>query len=120
MKKIIKCATLIGMLFASSVIAANVPVQLSPIIDEGAASSNSTKAPIRPMTVWVDGNVITMQPAASDITIQLYDEDGELVFSGIYYEGTTQVVLPSSLSGTYELYIIPDDCYYYYWGYLMF
>lgn len=48
--------------------------------------------------------------------LQLCDEDGTLVYTAFVPQGTTQVVLPSTLSGLYEIRLVADT--YYYIGYL--
>lgn len=47
-----------------------------------------------------------------DYTLQLLDEDGVVVYSVNCLSGTTQVVLPSTLTGDYEIMVIRGGTYY--------
>ena len=51
------------------------------------------------MFIDLDDNVITMEATPCDYTLSLYDEDEDLVYSVFVPAGTTQVVLPTTLSG---------------------
>lgn len=50
-------------------------------------------------------------------TLCIVDEDDEVVYSVAVWSFTTSVVLPSWLSGDYEIQLRPDDNYYLY-GYI--
>lgn len=51
-----------------------------------------------------------------DYTPSLYDEDDELAYTVFVPEGTTQIVLPSTLSGDFEIRF--ETATYYYYGYI--
>jgi hypothetical protein len=63
--------------------------------------------------------VLTLPGFEDDYTLELRDEDGTMVYSIYLSAGTTQVVLPSTLSGEYELRLIPFSATYYYRGYIL-
>ena len=72
-----------------------------------------------PTTTWlidVTSNVITMKSTPCDYTLNLYDEDGEVVYTVFVPAGTTQVILPTTLSGDFELRF--ETATYYYYGYI--
>ena len=76
------------------------------------------------MEAKCNGNQITMghstigstHSGGCDYTLSLYDEDGEVAYSVFVPAGTTQIVLPSTLSGSFELRFETDS--YYYYGYI--
>lgn len=112
MKKLLFC---ISMLFCLSSIAFagndGVPMTYHP---HGSTHGGNPKAP-----TWYidqDGNVLTMSATPCDYTLSLYDEDDDLVYSVFVPAGTTQVVLPTTLSGTFEIHFETDT--YYYYGYI--
>ena len=83
---------------------------------KGGLHSGSAKVPIRPWFIDLTDNVITMSATPCDYTLNLYDEDGEVAYSVFIPVGTTQIVLPSTLSGSFELHFETDT--YYYFGYI--
>ena len=91
----------------------SIPLQ---IINECPIGNSSTKAPMRPMYISQDGNILTLPATSVDYTLELRDENGTVVYTDFLPTGTTQVVLPSSLSGCFEIRIVADT--YYYIGYL--
>ena len=73
------------------------------------------KTPIRPWYIDVTNNIITMSATPCDYTLNLYDEDGEVVYTVFVPVGTTQVILPATLSGDFELRFETST---YYYGYI--
>ena len=59
-----------------------------------------------------------MEATPCDYTLNLYDENEDLVYSVFVPAGTTQVVLPTTLSGSFELRFETDTYYYYGFIYL--
>ena len=85
-------------------------------VKKGSGHAGGAKAPILPWYINQEENVITMSSTPCDYTLNLYDEDGYVVYSAFVPAGTTQVVLPSTLSGSFELRFETDT--YYYYGYI--
>ena len=92
-----------------------IPMQ---IINKGGSGSQPTNSPPRPWYITQDENVLTMPAFEDDLTLQLRDEDDTVVYSTIISAGTTQVILPTTLSGDFELRLIPFFSTYYYRGYI--
>lgn len=80
---------------------------------KGTSHSGYPKSPILTWYIDITGHVITMTETPCDYTLCLYDEDGVVVYSVFVPAGTTQVVLPNTLSGDYELRFETDTYYYY-------
>jgi hypothetical protein len=113
MKQILIC---ISMLFCFSAVALagkGVPLIHHPI---GSTQGGSTKNPSQLWYIDQDGNVLTMSATPCNYTLILYDEDGDVAYSVFVPVGTTQVVLPGTLSGSFELRFETDT--YYYYGYI--
>ena len=89
------------------------------IVDNSAASNGPTNAPPRPWYITQDENVLTLPAFEDDLTLQLLDEDETIVYSTYVPAGTTQVVLPTTLSGEFELRLIPFNATYYFRGYIL-
>lgn len=84
--------------------------------DHSSTHQGGSKAPARPWYIDVTDNVVTTSATPCTYTLSLYDEDGFVVYSTIISEGTTQVILPDTLSGDFELRFEADS--YYYYGYI--
>ena len=92
-----------------------IPMQ---IIKNQPVGENNPLAPPRPWYITQDENVLTIPAFEDDLTLQLLDEDETVVYSTIISAGTTQVILPTTLSGEFELRLIPFFSTYYYRGYI--
>ena len=115
MKKLFIC---ISMLFClSNYLHAecqnSTPLTYKP---KGGLHSGGAKSPVLPWLVDLTGNIITMSATPCNYTLILYDEDGDVAYSVFVPAGTTQVVLPGTLSGSFELRFETDT--YYYYGYI--
>lgn len=114
MKKVMMVVLLLtggsNLCYASPV---QVPMQ---IIDQSAGGAGPTYSPPRPWYMTQDDYTLTMPAFEDDFTLELLDEDGVVVYSVYVPAGTTQVVLPSTLSGDFELRLVADT--YYYRGYI--
>ena len=93
-----------------------IPMQ---IIKNQPIGQNNPLAPPRPWYITQDENILTLPAFEDDLTLQLLDEDETIVYSSYIPAGTTQIVLPSTLSGEYELRLIPFSATYYYRGYIV-
>ena len=86
------------------------------IIDKSEAGSGNTKTPQLPLIISQDENILTLPATPVDYTLELRDENGVLVYYAFIPMGTTQIVLPTTLSGDFEIRLVADT--YYYIGYL--
>ena len=86
------------------------------IINPEGVGNGHTYAPPRPW--YINENVLTMSETPEDYTLVLLDEDGEIVYSDTLPSGSTMFVLPSTLSGSFEIRLMPFASTYYYRGYL--
>lgn len=82
-------------------------------IDPTLGGPGGHKSPVLAPTVYIDGNVLTFETPSDGCLLQLVDENDDVVYSIIIPAGTTSLVLPSTLSGTYELQIIRDNWLFY-------
>jgi len=93
----------------------SIPMQ---IFDDNEAGNGNTRAPARPWYITQDDYVLTLPAFDYAYTLVLLDEDGVVVYSADYSAGTTAAVLPSTLSGEFELRLVPYAATYYYRGYI--
>ena len=102
-----------GSFFTGALAGQQVPMQ---IIKQGPATGGNTLAPPRPWYITQDDYVLTLPALADDYTLELRDENDVVVYTTYLPSGTTQVILPSTLSGDFELRLVADT--YYYRGYI--
>ena len=95
--------------------AQQIPMQ---IIDQTPPLGGHPYAPYRPWFISQESNVFTLAATPEDYTLVLLDEDGKVVYTDTLSSGSTMFVLPSTLSGSYELRLVPLASTYYYRGYL--
>ena len=88
------------------------------IINPEGVGNGHTYAPPRPWYITQDENVFTSSAIPEDYTLVVLDEDDEVVYSDILLSGSTMFVLPSTLSGDFEIRLVPYDSTYYYRGYI--
>ena len=105
---------LIAMLGGVSFLKAQ-PVDLT-YDDNTSTTPGGNRTPTCSWTIDVTENVISMKSTLCDYTLCLYDEDGEVVYTVFVPAGTTQVILPTTLSGDFELRF--ETSTYYYYGYI--
>lgn len=113
MKKLLFCFSMLFCLSAIAYAGNSVPLIHKPY---GSSHEGSGKAPVAPWYIDQDGYVLTMSATPCDYTLSLYDEDDDLVYSVFVPAGTTQVVLPATLSGNFEIRF--ETSTYYYYGYI--
>ena len=93
------------------------PVQIHMhIIDQSSGGAGPTYAPPRPWYITQDDYVLTLPAFEDDYILELRDENDVVVYTDYVPAGTTQIVLPSTLSGDFELRLVGDT--YYYRGYI--
>ena len=127
-KKILMIAAILCMAFAAPITAfaegepEQIDLQISimntdPTIPKGGPH----KAPPRPSavqipTVFLDGLTLYFDEPCGALTLQLVDEDDEIVYSVVLPNGTTEWELPELASGEYILQIIRGR--YCFWGWI--
>ena len=71
------------------------------------------KSPIDPPQATLDGHVLTFTTSHADFVLTLLDEDGDEAYTVFVPAATTTVVLPSTLTGLFELQLYPGGSYYF-------
>ena len=94
---------------------AQIPMQ---IIDPSLPTGGHPYAPVRPRYITQDDYAFTLAATPEDYTLVVLDEDDEVVYSDILLSGSTMFVLPSTLSGDFEIRLVPYASTYYYRGYI--
>lgn len=83
------------------------------IVDNGGLGNSNPKSPINPPQATLDGHVLTFTTSHADFVLTLLDEDGDEAYTVFVPAATTTVVLPSTLTGLFELQLYPGGSYYF-------
>ena len=67
------------------------------------------KSPDEPPVVYIEDYTLYFEASHPDYALIIKDEDGDVVYTTPVYTAQTQVVLPSTLSGDYEIEVIAGD-----------
>lgn len=92
------------------------PIPLNMKIKQTNPESELTplpKAPILIPAVYLDGHTLSFDAAIEGCEVRLLDEDENVIFSDFIAISQTSLILPATLSGTYELQIIRGNFIFY-------
>ncbi len=85
----------------------------SSIIDETPIYPGKPKAPARPLTIDITGHTLTLfYPFEEIISVELFDEDENLVYTDWLAPGQTSLVFPSTFTGEYTIRLTVGSVYY--------
>ena len=116
-KKILILLSIVSMLFVchtESFAAPGSPIPFNTgYVNPTEPGSHNPKSPVLAPTVYIEGNVLTFETPCDGCVLQLVDENDDVVYTTIIPAGTTSLILPSTLEGTYELQIIRDNWLFY-------
>ena len=100
--------TIVMSLFVTSVFSAVIVPLTVQITDPSTTCPSHGKAPIRIPAVWQEGYELQFDNLYADYTLVLTDSSDNVVYSTFIPAGTTQVFLPTTLSGSYTLRLVGD------------
>lgn len=116
-----KLFTFMMMLFAASLnvkaggellnLSIQNPIHNDDNTNEGAGAH--PKSPVQIPEVYLDGHTLSFDADIEGCTVRLLDEDEYIVFTDFIEENQTSLVLPSTLTGTYELQIVSGNIIFY-------
>lgn len=115
-KKILFFATMFFMVFAAPLFAAGetepIPLEVTDI--DPTNPDKPHKGPVLVPEVSLDDHTLYFYTPCDGYTLNLVDEYDVVVYTIVIPVGTTSWVLPSTLSGEYELQLISGN--YCFWG----
>ena len=105
---------LLLFLFGAFILSTSVSAQeLLPltvrIIDEQPISHGHPRSPEETPIVYIDDYTLLFEANHPEYVLNIKDENNVVVYSTVVSTTQTQVVLPSTLSGTYEIQLIMDN-----------
>lgn len=83
-----------------------VPLSVNIDKDEKPIGHGHAKSPMRPPVVYIEYYTLTFEINHPDYVLTLKDRDGYVVYTTIVFSAQTEVVLPSTFSGDYEVNLV--------------
>lgn len=71
------------------------------------------KSPNTPPTASIDGHTLYIYDVTSPLALTVVDENQQVVYTAYVPAGNTTLVLPATLTGTFELQLYPGGDYYF-------
>lgn len=115
MKKIIILLVSAFIMGTSAYAWNRIPLTVSYEKDDMPVGNGHSKSPIQAPTVYIEDYTVTFVANHPDYVLNIKDENGDVVYSTTVCSTETQAVLPSTLSGDYEIELIMG-----YWKFIGF
>ena len=106
MKKLL--LMIVGAFMLSTSLLAKTLVPLSVYIedDDRPVGHDYPKSPMDPPTVYIEDYTLTFESYHPAYVLVLKDENGNTVYTTVVHVAQTEVELPSTLSGNYEIRLV--------------
>lgn len=78
-------------------------------VNNNSGQINRPRSPIEPPTVYLDGHTLYIYGDGRDFDLQVATDDETVVYSTYVSSSTTEVQLPTTLSGDYVLQLFNGD-----------
>ena len=85
------------------------------IIKNGSTGNGNPRTPILVPTASLDGHTFYINGGHADFLVQLLDEDDNVVYQTVMPSDVSSIVLPSTLSGDYQIQLLWGDWMLYGW-----
>ena len=115
-KKVLLIISILGMAFVTLNLNAQNGESIllqATIYDPTKPNGGFHKTPIQEPSVSLDGHTLYFDTPCDGCTLNIVDENDVVVYTLVIPTGTTSLVLPSTLSGEYELQIISGNYLFY-------
>ena len=74
-----------------------------PIVDDGPLGNGHPKSPIHPPVVYIDDYTLSFTADHPEYVLTIKNEENEVVYTTVVSSSDTQVILPATLSGEYQI-----------------
>lgn len=95
-----------ALMMSTSIHAGEQVSFITTIEDDMPIGHGYGKSPIEPPTVYIEEYTLTFENYHPDYILNIKDEYGNVVYTTMVFSTQTQVVLPSTLSGNYEIRLV--------------
>ena len=83
-----------------------VPLSVNIEDDDMPLGNGQPKSPTDPPTVYIEEYTLMFENYHPEYILNIKDENGDVVYTTVVHSTQTQVVLPSTLSGNYEIRLV--------------
>ena len=87
-----------------------VPLSVHISDDDKPVGHGHNKPSIEIPKVYIEDYTLSFETNHPDYVLTIKDENGDVVYSTTVFSAQTQVVLPSTLSGDYEIQLVMGNC----------
>jgi len=102
-----KLFLMISAMLVSVIAVAEVEIELYVSkVDHTTFGHNVPKTPVRPPHVSIENGVLSFTADHPEYVLFIRDEEGDVVYTTVVSSSVTQVVLPSTLSGEYQIELV--------------
>ena len=96
-----------AILFSTKLMAwEQIPFTVNGDIDDMPIGHGNPRTPIQPPLVYIEDYTLTFAIGHPDYVLIIKDEDGVVVYNTTVFSAQTEVILPSTLSGDYEIQLV--------------
>ena len=106
MKKVLLFITLALVMNVSVLAKEQVPLTVSYNEDEQPLGHGYGRTPMCPPLVYIEDYTLTFAVGHPDYTLIIKDEDGTVVYTTNVFSTDIEFILPSTLSGDYEVNLV--------------
>jgi hypothetical protein len=106
MKKILLMIVSAFMLSTSLWAKTIVPLSVCIEDDDQPLGNGNPRSPIEVPLVYIDDHTLTFAVGHPDYTLIIKDEDGYVIYTTTVFSTDTELILPSTLSGDYEVNLV--------------
>ena len=93
-----------------------IPLTICPYENDLPGGNGHPRSPDETPIVYIDDYTLLFEASHPEYVLYIKDEDDNVVYSTVVYSTQTQVVLPSTLSGNYQIELVVNK--YYFCGYI--
>lgn len=86
-----------------------IPLTICPYENDQPIGNGQPKTPITAPTVYIDDYTLLFEVDHPDYVLNIKDEEDNVVYSTVVSSTQTQVVLPSTLFGNYQIELVVDN-----------
>lgn len=83
-----------------------IPLTICPYENEQPLGPGNPRTPMLTPKVYIDDSTLLFAVDHPEYVLYIMDEDDNVVYSTVVYSTQTQVVLPSTLSGDYQIELV--------------
>jgi hypothetical protein len=83
-----------------------IPLTICSYENEQPGTNGQPKTPMLAPTVYIDDYMLLFAVDHPEYVLYIKDDDDNVVYSTVVYSTQTQVVLPSTLSGNYQIELV--------------